>query len=123
VTALLDWGHVVVHNFRRSVAERLGLDAARVRAGRPGLIHVAVDGFGPVGPFAGRPAYDHVIQALTGYAAKQADRDTGEPVLIRNGVVDKAAAWPLAQAPSAGLDARATTGEGEAIAITLGGAP
>jgi crotonobetainyl-CoA:carnitine CoA-transferase CaiB-like acyl-CoA transferase len=119
VTALLDWGHVVVHNFRRSVAERLGLDAARVRAGRPGLIHVAVDGFGPAGPFAGRPAYDHVIQALTGYAAKQADRETGEPVLIRNGVVDKATAWTVAQAISAALYARATTGEGQAIEVSM----
>jgi crotonobetainyl-CoA:carnitine CoA-transferase CaiB-like acyl-CoA transferase len=119
VDALLDWGDVVVHNYRRSVAERLGLDAAQVRAGRPRLIHVAVDGFGPAGPYAGRPAYDHVIQALTGYAAKQADRETGEPVLVRNGVVDKATAWTVAQAISAALYAQATTGEGQAIEISM----
>jgi crotonobetainyl-CoA:carnitine CoA-transferase CaiB-like acyl-CoA transferase len=119
VDALLEWGDVVVHNYRRSVAERLGLDAGRVRDGRPRLIHVAIDGFGPTGPFGGRPAYDHVIQALTGYAAKQADRDTGEPVLIRNGVVDKVTAWTLAQAMSAALYARATTGEGQAIEISM----
>src|SRR6476660_9561565 len=70
VDALLDWGDVVVHNFRPAVAEHLHLDAEHTRAGRPRLIHVAIDGFGPAGPYAGRPAYDHVIQALAGYAAK-----------------------------------------------------
>jgi crotonobetainyl-CoA:carnitine CoA-transferase CaiB-like acyl-CoA transferase len=119
VDALLDWGDVVVHNFRRAVAERLGLDAERTRAGRPRLIHVAVDGFGPDGPYAGRPAYDHVIQALAGYAAKQADRQTGEPALIRNGVVDKATAWTAAQAISAALYERAMTGEGQALEISM----
>jgi crotonobetainyl-CoA:carnitine CoA-transferase CaiB-like acyl-CoA transferase len=119
VDALLDWGDVVVHNFRRAVAQRLGLDARTVRANRPRLIHVAVDGFGPEGPYAGRPAYDHVIQALAGYAAKQADRETGEPALIRNGVVDKATAWTAAQAISAALYERATTGEGQALEISM----
>ena len=119
VDALLDWGDVVVHNFRRAVAERLRLDAEHTRAGRPRLIHVAVDGFGPDGPYAGRPAYDHVIQALAGYAAKQADRETGEPALIRNGVVDKATAWTAAQAISAALYERAITGEGQALEISM----
>ena len=119
VDALLDWGDVVVHNFRRAVAERLRLDAEHTRAGRPRLIHVAVDGFGPDGPYAGRPAYDHVIQALAGYAAKQADRETGEPALIRNGVVDKATAWTAAQAISAALYERAMTGDGQALAISM----
>jgi crotonobetainyl-CoA:carnitine CoA-transferase CaiB-like acyl-CoA transferase len=50
VDALLDWGDVVVHNFRPAVAERLHLDAEHTRAGRPRLIHVAIDGFGPAGP-------------------------------------------------------------------------
>jgi crotonobetainyl-CoA:carnitine CoA-transferase CaiB-like acyl-CoA transferase len=119
VDALLDWGDVVVHNFRRAVAQRLGLDAETVRATRPRLIHVAIDGFGPDGPYAGRPAYDHVIQALAGYAAKQADRETGEPALIRNGVVDKATALTAAQAISAALYERATTGEGQALGISM----
>jgi crotonobetainyl-CoA:carnitine CoA-transferase CaiB-like acyl-CoA transferase len=119
VDALLDWGDVVVHNYRRPVAERLRLDAGRVRAGRPHIIHVAIDGFGPAGPYAGRPAYDHVIQAMTGFAAKQADRQTGEPVLVRNGVVDKATALTVAQAISAALYAQATTGEGQAIEISM----
>jgi crotonobetainyl-CoA:carnitine CoA-transferase CaiB-like acyl-CoA transferase len=119
VDALLDWGDVVVHNFRPAVAERLHLDAEHTRAGRPRLIHVAIDGFGPAGPYAGRPAYDHVIQALAGYAAKQADRETGEPTLIRNGVVDKATAWTAAQAISAALYERATTGEGQALQISM----
>jgi crotonobetainyl-CoA:carnitine CoA-transferase CaiB-like acyl-CoA transferase len=119
VDALLDWGDVVVHNFRRAAAERLGLDARHTRARRRRLIHVAVDGFGPDGPYAGRPAYDHVIQALAGYAAKQADRETGEPALIRNGVVDKATAWTAAQAISAALYERAMTGEGQALEISM----
>ena len=48
--------------------ERLGLDAAIVRATRPALAHCVITGFGPGGPYRGRPAYDIVIQGASGVA-------------------------------------------------------
>jgi len=89
VEALLDSADVVLHNFRASVTERLGLEGPVVRDGRPSLIYVGIGGFGPEGPYGGRPAYDHVIQALSGFAARQSDLKTGEPHLVRQGVIDK----------------------------------
>ncbi|MDQ1500859.1 MAG: CoA:oxalate CoA-transferase, partial [Actinomycetota bacterium] len=60
---LIDSADVVVQNFRPAVTRKLGLDGPSVRNARPGLVYAGIVGFGQHGPFAGRPAYDHVIQA------------------------------------------------------------
>lgn len=115
--ALLDWADVLIHNFRPGVEAKLGLDAATVRCGRKRLIYAAVNGFGTVGPYGGRPAYDHVVQAMSGLAAIQGD--DGEPSLIRNGVVDKITGMSAAQAITAALLRRASTGEGQELEIQM----
>ncbi len=71
---LLDWADVVVHNYRPAAAKSLRIDADSVRATRPNLIHVTIVGFGSTGPKAGHPAYDHVIQAMSGSAIASATR-------------------------------------------------
>jgi crotonobetainyl-CoA:carnitine CoA-transferase CaiB-like acyl-CoA transferase len=112
IDALLDSADVVLHNFRASVAERLGLEGPDVRRGRPTLIYVGIGGFGTAGPYGGRPAYDHVIQALSGFAARQSDLKTGEPNLVRQGVIDKTTGVMAAQAVTAALFERTRTGVG-----------
>ena len=62
------------------------------------------------GPLADAPAYDHVVQALSGFAALQSEGS--EPAMVRQGVIDKATAYTAAQAVTAGLLARATSGVG-----------
>ena len=57
---------VVVENFRPGVCERLGLSSRELRRQRPGLIWASVSGFGQTGPWRHRPAYDMVVQALSG---------------------------------------------------------
>jgi crotonobetainyl-CoA:carnitine CoA-transferase CaiB-like acyl-CoA transferase len=116
---LFDTADVVVHNFRASVAKKLGLKASVVRKGRPRLIYVAIGGFGSEGPYGGRPAYDHVIQALSGFAARQADLDTNEPALVRQGVIDKATGLTVAQSVTAALYERSSTGHGQEIEIHM----
>jgi crotonobetainyl-CoA:carnitine CoA-transferase CaiB-like acyl-CoA transferase len=116
---LIDSADVVVQNFRPVVAERLRLDAPHVRERRPRLVYAGVTGFGRSGPFAGRPAYDHVIQALSGIAARQAHPGSGEPALVRQGIVDKLTGHVLAQAVTAALLQRARTGEGCALDICM----
>ena len=59
VERLADRSDVVIQNYRHGVAARLGLDAASLRAGRPGLIHASINGWGTTGPLADNPAYDH----------------------------------------------------------------
>jgi crotonobetainyl-CoA:carnitine CoA-transferase CaiB-like acyl-CoA transferase len=116
---LVDGADVFVQNFRRGVAERLGLGAAALRAGRPRLVYASVSGFGESGPFADAPAYDHGVQALSGIAARQADPRGGDPDLVRHGIVDKSTAYTTAQAITAALLARERTGEGATISVSM----
>ena len=83
---LLDSADVVVHSFRPKAAARLGLDAATVTATRPTVVHASIVGFGATGPLAGRPVYDHVIQAVSGMADLQRESAEDDPHLIRHGV-------------------------------------
>jgi crotonobetainyl-CoA:carnitine CoA-transferase CaiB-like acyl-CoA transferase len=64
---LIGEADVYIQNFRPGVAERLGAGEARLRELNPGLIYCAISGFGPDGPAAGRPAYDTVAQAASGF--------------------------------------------------------
>src|SRR4051794_21819689 len=72
---VLDDCDVLVSNMRPDALQRLGLDAASVRATRPGLVHCTITGFGPGGPYRGRPAYDGVVQSLSGIAGLAERRD------------------------------------------------
>ena len=65
---LLDTTDAVVTNTRPDALERLGLDAASVRTTRPALVHCVITGYGPGGPYCGRPAYDIVIHGASGVA-------------------------------------------------------
>ncbi len=58
---------VYIQNFRPGVADKLGAGEARLRALNPRLVYCAISGFGPDGPAAGRPAYDTVAQAASGF--------------------------------------------------------
>ncbi|HYE28560.1 MAG TPA: CoA transferase, partial [Allosphingosinicella sp.] len=58
---------VFIQNFRPGVAERLGVDAARLQAINPRLVYCAISGFGASGPDRDRPAFDTVAQAASGF--------------------------------------------------------
>lgn len=110
---------VVVQNFRPGAADRMGVGEADLRKIRPDLIYVSISGFGEEGPYAGKRVYDPVIQALSGLAAIQADRDTGRPRMIRTIIPDKLTAVTAAQAISAALFARERSGKGQHIKLSM----
>lgn len=116
--ALLERADVVVHNYRPAAAEALGIDAASVRAAHERLIHVTIIGYGTTGPYAGRPAYDQVIQALSGFVARQAEPDD-EPAMVRHGIIDKVTAITVAQAVSAALVPQVRSGRGCSVSISM----
>jgi crotonobetainyl-CoA:carnitine CoA-transferase CaiB-like acyl-CoA transferase len=116
---LLDGADVFIQNFRLGVADRLGLGRDQLREGRPRLVCVSITGFGPAGPLASAPAYDHAVQALSGIAARQADPKERVPDLVRHGIVDKATAYTAAQAITAALLTRERTGSGDSIEISM----
>ena len=78
---------VVVENYRAGVADRLGVGYEALARENPGIVYVAISGYGPEGPYADQPAYDMVIQGLAGFA-KILGTDE-EPKLISNLVADK----------------------------------
>jgi crotonobetainyl-CoA:carnitine CoA-transferase CaiB-like acyl-CoA transferase len=96
---------VFVHNLRPGVDARIGVDVETLRAINDNLVYVSITGYGLVGPYAQRPAYDSVMQASSGLAAHQADA-SGHPQLIRNAVCDKTTALTAAQLITAALLAR-----------------
>ena len=108
---------ILMHNFRPGVMERLGLSEAELRARNPRLIHAAVSGFGEEGAYADAPAYDHIMQAWTGYTGVQ--RVSTEPVFMRTLVCDKITAYTMFQAVTAALFRQLRTGEAASINISM----
>jgi len=110
---------VVVQNFRPGVVEKLGIDETALRKVRSDLIYVSVSGFGEVGPLAKKPAYDPIIQAVSGLASLQGGADEARPRMIRALVPDKITALTVAQGVTAALYARAMTGEGQHLRLSM----
>jgi crotonobetainyl-CoA:carnitine CoA-transferase CaiB-like acyl-CoA transferase len=108
-----------MHNFRPGAAERIGLGEDAVRAIRADMIYVSISGFGESGPYSNQRAYDPVIQALSGLAEIQRDRDTGRPRMVRTIVADYTTALTAAQAISAALFARQRTGIGQHVRLAM----
>ena len=117
VLRLAGTADVFVQNFRPGVAERIGLGEAAIRARRPDIVHASIAGFGFDGPFAGKPVYDPLIQALSGLASVQGAG--GRPRLVRTILPDKATAMQAAQAISAALVGRARTGQGQTVTLSM----
>ena len=108
---------VVLNNYRPGVMAQLGLSSDTLRALNPRLINVAVTGFGTRGPLRDRPAYDHVIQGIAGITGLQGGDD--EFAFVRMLMCDKVTAYTAAQAVTAALLARHSTGKGQHIDISM----
>lgn len=97
----------------------MGLSEDVLRELKPDLIYVSISGFGQSGPYAHKRVYDPVIQALSGLAAIQADRDTGRPRMVRTIVPDKLTAMTASQAITAALFGRERNGKGQHIRLSM----
>ncbi|MCP5058962.1 MAG: CoA transferase [bacterium] len=110
---------VFVQNFRPGAAERMGIGEEALRKIKPDLVYCSISGFGEKGPYAHKKVYDPVVQALSGLAAIQADRDTGRPRMVRLIVPDKLTAVTAAQAITAALFHRERSGEGQHLRLAM----
>jgi len=119
VNKLITTAHVLVHNFRPGIAERIGLGEDVVRTIRRDIVYVSITGYGESGPYAKQRAYDPVIQAMSGLADIQRDRDTGRPRMVRTIIADYTTALTAAQAITAALFARERTGKGQHIRLSM----
>jgi crotonobetainyl-CoA:carnitine CoA-transferase CaiB-like acyl-CoA transferase len=108
---------VLLENFRPGVTERLGVGWKDLQKTNPRLVYCSISGFGSDGPDADRPAYDHVIQAITGLMPTQGG--DGAPRLIQGGVADKATGMTALSAILAALFARERQGVGQRVEIPM----
>lgn len=115
---LLAQTDVVVASFRPGVMDRLGLGYAKLKAEKPGLIYCALSGFGADGPLSATPAYDQIIQGLSGLMSITGDATSG-PLRAGFPVSDAIAGITTAFAVSAALFRRERTGEGEFIDVSM----
>jgi len=122
VKKLIARADVLLHNYRPGVMDRIGLGSDVLREINPKLIYVAVSGFGTEGPMADFPAFDHVIQGLTGFTDLQSSEEDSFDH-IRTFICDKVTAYTVCQAATAALLARATTNEGQVGYPELIGTP
>ena len=113
---------VVVINYRPDVAGRLGIDYETLKALRPDLIYVDNTAFGRKGPWAARPGYDIVAQAVSGLMIGEGkyNRETGAPEAISStALADYGTGLVIAWSVCAALFHRQRTGEGQLIETSL----
>ena len=110
---------VLVTNVRPAAMARLGLAYEDIRAVNPRIVYANATGFGARGRYAGKPAYDHLIQGLSGIAAIARDAWGGEPRYMPNAIADRTVGLYLANAISAALLYRERTGKGQSIEIPM----
>jgi len=116
---LIDGADVFAQNFRPGVIERMGLDEASVRSAAPDIVYVSISGFGDRGPYAAKPVYDPLVQALSGLTTIQAGSDGERPRLVRTILPDKLTGITAAQAITAALVARLRTGKGQHVKLSM----
>jgi len=109
---------VVVENFRPGVMERLGLAYGVLAAANPRLVYCAISGFGQTGPDALKPAYDQIIQGLSGVMAINGDERLN-PLRCGFPVCDTVGGLNAAFAIMAALFHRERTGEGQPVDVAL----
>ena len=110
---------VLIHNIRPQAMTRLGLGYEAVAAVNPGIVYVAAVGFGSKGRSAGRPAYDDLIQGMSGLAGVIMDASGGEPGYVPLTLADRTVGLYLANAVSAGLVARERSGKGQSVEVPM----
>lgn len=119
VRRLIGDADVLVQNFRPGVMDRIGLGEAAVRALNPKIVYVSIAGFGFEGPYAQKPVFDPLIQAVSGLTTVQAGSDGERPRLVRTILPDKLTAVQASQAIVAALFARERTGEGQHVSLSM----
>jgi crotonobetainyl-CoA:carnitine CoA-transferase CaiB-like acyl-CoA transferase len=115
---LTETADVLVENFRPGVMARLGLSYDVLSAINPRLIYCAISGFGQTGPDASKPAYDQIIQGLSGVMAVNGDERLN-PLRAGFPICDTVGGLNAAFAVMAALFHRERTGEGQFIDVAL----
>ena len=114
VQRLAETADVFVQNFRKGVADRLGLGASTLCARNPRLVYASATGYGPDGPESADPSFDYLGLARSGIMMSCGEPDA-PPLAIAGGIADQMGAVMLAYGVLAALLAREKTGRGQVV--------
>ena len=114
---LVQGADVYIQNFRPGAAERLGAGEARLRALNPRLVYCAISGFGQTGPAAGRPAYDTVAQAASGFLNLLVNPQN--PRVVGPAIADSLTGFYAAYGVMGALVERGRTGVGRTVEVSM----
>lgn len=109
---------VVVQNFKAGAIDRLGFGYDWAKSIKPDIVYCSISGYGQEGPYAGAPAYDGAIQAVSGMIALTGHPDTG-PNRVGFNVVDMSTGITAAFAVASALFRRSQTGEGQHVDVAM----
>ena len=115
---LAEKSDVIMTSIRPAAMDRLGIGYEVCKQINPSLIYVALVGFGQSGPYAKRPAYDDIIQGVSGMAAMQGGRE-GDPTFVNASVCDKICSQIAVHATLAALFSRTATGAGQLVEVPM----
>ena len=118
VLALAADADIFVQNYRPGVAQRLGLGIDALRQVNPQIIYCSISAYGGEGPVGHRPAYDHVVQAMSGIMSTTGTDEMG-PVKVGAPYIDYATGLNAAFAVMAALRERDRTGEPQTVDISM----
>ncbi|HYC35025.1 MAG TPA: CoA transferase [Usitatibacter sp.] len=120
ILSLVARADVFVSNTRPQALRKLGLDYETLAPGHPRLVHCTTCGFSEKGPYGGRPAFDDVIQAMSGLAALQGhNNNDGAPEYVNTIIADKCAGLTATWAIAMALYERERSGKGQAIEVPM----
>ena len=109
---------IFVQNYRPGVAARLGLGEGAVRGANPNIVYCSISAYGGEGPVGHRPAYDHVVQAMSGIMQTTGTEEMG-PVKVGAPYVDYATGLNAAFAIMAALRERDRTAAPQTVNVAM----
>ena len=115
---LVETADVLIENFRPGVMDRLGLSYDVLSARNPGLVYCAISGFGQDGPMKSAPAYDQIVQGLSGVMSITGDADSA-PLRVGYPICDTIGGLTAAFAVTSALVGRAQHGRGQFIDVSM----
>jgi len=118
IKALIKTADVLVHNMRTKAIGRLGLGYEAIQQINPEIIYCAATGYADDGAYAGRPAFDEIIQAASGLASLL-EQESGKPDYLPSLVADKVTGIVTANAVLGALVYKGRTGKGQYVEVPM----
>ena len=116
---LIKKSDVLVSNVRTQAMARLGLSYEAIKVIKPDIVYLSCIGFGQQGPYAKRPAYDDLIQAMAGFPNLFTKAYGSDPTFIPSNLCDRITGLNVVNGITAALLYRERTGQGQAVEIPM----